>query len=157
MNGPSWSTVINPPDAPTQIAALLNNNADVLLDRAYGRTWTAATINQAPLSDAACQAVFTVTFQEVVTAALTSGWYTTVLCTGPVGGDGSLALIQDQEMFSVVFLERDFKQVLYTSAELRSALEAYLIRRRWASWLAGTDGLLAQRTLPGVTEPLYAY
>jgi len=138
------------PDAPTQIAALLGDREYQLLDHVYGPVDHTMYV---PLSPAARSAVFTVSIHDVVTAALESGWYKTVLHTGPVGGDSSIALLLEDGDYIVVYLERDSRQVLYASSDLREGLEGYLARQSWADWLAGTAELLPRRSIKGVWDP----
>jgi hypothetical protein len=101
---------------------------------------------------AECRAVFTVSIQEVATAAWERGWLATVLQVGPVAREGTRHLVFDEGEYRVVDTERFWQPVVYASPEAREALEGFLVRQPWAPWLAGTEGLLDARTAPGLVD-----
>ncbi|PJI52916.1 hypothetical protein CTI14_35635, partial [Methylobacterium radiotolerans] len=147
------------PDRATQISMLLAGCGDELILKAYNGHPPAAaspgTVEAVYHDDfikAECRAVFTVSIQEVATAAWERGWLATVLQVGPVAREGTRHLVFDEGEYRVVDTERFCSRWSTRPPEAREALEGFLVRQPWAPWLAGTEGLLDARTAPGLVD-----
>jgi hypothetical protein len=147
------------PDRATQISMLLAGCGDELILKAYngpsassGLARHGEAVYHDDFTKAECRAVFTVSIQEVATAAWERGWLATVLQVGPVAREGTRHLVFDEGEYRVVDTERFWQPVVYASPEAREALEGFLVRQPWAPWLAGTEGLLDARTAPGLVD-----
>lgn len=145
VGGPIWW-----PTRDAQIQALLNHKEEALLYRAFFGADCRLPNDRSTLYDfedaltsADKQLVFTVSIDDVVDHAMATRWYEARIHTERVGGDYTFYLLQEDDLYKLMFTERHDTAELFASKDLHPVLARYVANTpQWRVELRGTAELV---------------
>lgn len=118
--------IVQQPDRPAQLDALLHGTAWELVRTAYNREDDRTSFEDFTLEE--CHAVFTVDIEALVDHAMTTRWYEGKIRAERTNGDSSYYLLKEGLSYKLMYVERHWAEaLLYESPDLRSVVGRYLV------------------------------